>query len=152
MRFFDIDFVSKVTGVHIDRLRDWVILGHIIPTEINNSIENTHKWTFDDICNVYLFNNLMQMGIGKVLASRIISKIDWDKVSPINKYITIELELDYDSDNLPGQIDVHHHDGDDFNAIEGALDNATLETVYLCMDTHIISDYLKQRIGEELNK
>jgi hypothetical protein len=68
--------VSRILGIEKSRVRHWIVEGFIIPSwHIAMARGDKNLLTYDDLCSVYLFQQLLAKGLHRASVSFIISGI-----------------------------------------------------------------------------
>ena len=68
--------VSRILGIEKSRVRDWIVKGFIIPSwHIAMARGDKNLLTYDDLCSVYLFQQLLSKGLQRTPVGFIISEI-----------------------------------------------------------------------------
>lgn len=68
--------VSRILGVEVSRVRDWIVKGFIIPSwHTAMARGDRNLLTYDDLCNVYLFQQLRSKGLHRTPIAFIIREI-----------------------------------------------------------------------------
>jgi hypothetical protein len=68
--------VSRILGIEKSRVRDWIVKGFIIPSwHIAMARGDKNLLTYDDLCSVYLFQQLRSKGFHRTPIAFIISEI-----------------------------------------------------------------------------
>jgi hypothetical protein len=78
--------VSRILGIEKSRVRNWIVEGFIIPTwHIAMARGDKNLLTYDDLCSVYLFQQLLSKGLHRTPIAFIISEIAKTGLSNILK-------------------------------------------------------------------
>lgn len=68
--------VSRILGIEVSRVRDWIVKGFIIPSWHSAMARGDRNLlTYDDLCNVYLFQQLRSKGLHRTPIAFIIREI-----------------------------------------------------------------------------
>jgi hypothetical protein len=68
--------VSRILGIEKSRVRDWIVKGFIIPSwHIAMARGDKNLLTYDDLCSVYLFQQLRSKGFHRTPVAFIINEI-----------------------------------------------------------------------------
>lgn len=68
--------VSRILGIEKSRVRDWIVKGFIIPSwHTAMARGDKNLLTYDDLCSVYLFQQLLSKGLHRTPIAFIISEI-----------------------------------------------------------------------------
>jgi hypothetical protein len=68
--------VSRILGIEVSRARDWIVKGFIIPSWHSAMARGDRNLlTYDDMCNVYLFQQLRSKGLHRTPIAFIIREI-----------------------------------------------------------------------------
>jgi hypothetical protein len=68
--------VSRILGIEVSRVRDWIVKGFIIPSwHTAMARGDRNLLTYDDLCNVYLFQQLRSKGLHRTPIAFIIREI-----------------------------------------------------------------------------
>jgi hypothetical protein len=67
---------GRILGIEKTRVRDWIIKGFILPSW-HKAIARGDKnlLTYDDLCNIYLFQQLLSKGFNRLQIAFVIRKI-----------------------------------------------------------------------------
>jgi hypothetical protein len=78
--------VSRILGIEKSRVRNWIVEGFIIPSwHIAMVRGDKNLLTYDDLCSVYLFQQLLSKGLHRTPVAFIISEIAKTGLSNILK-------------------------------------------------------------------
>jgi len=68
--------VSRILGIERSRVRNWIVKGFILPSwHIAMARGDKNLLTYDDLCSVYLFQQLLSKGFHRTPTAFIISEI-----------------------------------------------------------------------------
>jgi hypothetical protein len=68
--------VSRILGIEKSRLRDWIVKGFIIPSwHIAMARGDKNLLTYDDLCSIYLFQQLLSRGFHRTPTAFIVGEI-----------------------------------------------------------------------------
>jgi hypothetical protein len=68
--------VSRILGIEKSRVRNWIVKGFIIPSwHLAMARGDKNLLTYDDLCSVYLFQQLLSKGLHRTPIAFIISEI-----------------------------------------------------------------------------
>lgn len=68
--------VARILGIEKSRVRDWIVKGFIIPSwHTAMARGDKNLLTYDDLCSVYLFQQLLSKGIHRTPIAFIVSQI-----------------------------------------------------------------------------
>lgn len=68
--------VSRILGIEVSRVRDWIVKGFIIPSwHLAMARGDRNLLTYDDLCYVYLFQQLRSKGMHRIPIAFIVSEI-----------------------------------------------------------------------------
>ena len=68
--------VSRILGIEKSRVRNWIVKGLIIPSwHIAMARGDKNLLTYDDLCSVYLFQQLLSKGLPRTPIAFIVSEI-----------------------------------------------------------------------------
>lgn len=67
---------ARILGIEKTRVRDWIVKGFIIPSWHKAMARgDKNLLTYDDLCSIYLFQQLLPKGFNRIQIAFIISKI-----------------------------------------------------------------------------
>ena len=67
---------ARILGIEKTRVRDWIVKGFIIPSWHKAMARgDKNLLTYDDLCSIYLFQQLLPKGFNRIQVAFIISKI-----------------------------------------------------------------------------
>jgi hypothetical protein len=67
---------ARILGIEKTRVRDWIVKGFIIPSWHKAMARgDKNLLTYDDLCSIYLFQQLLSKGFNRIQIAFIISKI-----------------------------------------------------------------------------
>ena len=67
---------ARILGIEKTRVRDWIVKGFIIPSWHKAMARGDKNiLTYDDLCSIYLFQQLLPKGFNRIQVAFIISKI-----------------------------------------------------------------------------
>jgi len=73
---YSVHEASRILGIEKSRVRDWIVKGFIIPSWHKAMARgDKNLLTYDDLCYVYLFQQLLSMRLRRTSISFIISEI-----------------------------------------------------------------------------
>jgi hypothetical protein len=76
MPTYSITDVSRILGIEKPRVRDWIVKGYIIPSWHRAMARgDKNLLTYDDLCHVYLFQQLLSKGFHRTPVGFIIREI-----------------------------------------------------------------------------
>lgn len=76
MNTYSILDASRILGIEKSRVRDWIVKGFIIPSwHMAMARGDKNLLTYDDLCSVYLFQQLLSKGIHRTPIAFILSQI-----------------------------------------------------------------------------
>lgn len=68
--------VSRILGIEKSRVRDWIVKGFIIPSwHIAMARGDKNILTYDDLCSVYLFQQLLSKGFHRTPTGFVVGEI-----------------------------------------------------------------------------
>jgi hypothetical protein len=77
---------SRILGIEKSRVRNWIVKGFIIPSwHIAMARGDKNLLTYDDLCSVYLFQQLLSKGLPRTSIAFVIGEIAKTGVSNILK-------------------------------------------------------------------
>jgi hypothetical protein len=78
--------VSRILGIEKSRVRNWIVEGFIIPSwHIAMARGDKNLLTYDDLCSVYIFQQLLSMGLHRAAIAFIIREIGKTGLSSLLK-------------------------------------------------------------------
>lgn len=76
MPTYSITDVSRILGIEKSRVRDWIVKGYVIPSWHRAMARgDKNLLTYDDLCHVYLFQQLLSKGFHRTPIDFIIREI-----------------------------------------------------------------------------
>lgn len=100
MELFSTFEVEKILGTKRSRFQDWIDRGFITPYQKASGKGSKAQFTREDMYTLYLFQNLVELGLEREMVARIVNGINFPGKYLGDDYHNPEFSLDWDTGSI----------------------------------------------------